>query len=65
MGRNFVGDRKSRQVINAVLNIPGMTWTAAQQEVIKSLLEFPGRPLFIHTNEENHITCIFQGRVKL
>jgi hypothetical protein len=48
MDRNFVGDRKSRRAINAVLNIPGsITWTAAQQEVIKSLLEFPDRLLFI------------------
>jgi hypothetical protein len=47
MDRNFLGDRKSRQAINAVLNIPGITWTAAQQEVAKSLLEFPDRLLFI------------------
>ncbi|KAF4165466.1 hypothetical protein CNMCM6936_007808 [Aspergillus lentulus] len=33
--------------INAVLNIPGITWTAALQEVSKSLLEFPDRLLFI------------------
>ncbi|RLL94336.1 hypothetical protein CFD26_100743 [Aspergillus turcosus] len=33
--------------INTVLNIPGITWTAAQRKVIESLREFPERLLLI------------------
>ncbi|PYI02422.1 hypothetical protein BO78DRAFT_390261 [Aspergillus sclerotiicarbonarius CBS 121057] len=45
-GVDFDSDQV-QAVINTLLNIPGITWTAGQQRVIESLREFPERLLLI------------------